>query len=62
MGLQKKFRFKETKEFVFQLDAENLPNSPQWGNPTTDINSVNFGRITSAGGVRILLLGARINF
>jgi hypothetical protein len=62
MGLQKKFRFKETKEFIFQLDAENVPNSPQWGNPTTDINSVNFGRITSAGGVRILLLGARINF
>ena len=62
MGLQKKFRLTETKEFVLEIDAENLPNSPQWNNPTTDINSTNFGRITGAGGTRIMLLGARFNF
>ena len=40
----------------------NAFNTPQWGNPNTDINSTNFGRITNAGGNRIIVLEARINF
>ena len=40
----------------------SLTNSPQWGNPNLDINDLNFGRITSAGGNRVVVLGARLNF
>ena len=32
------------------------------GRPNVDMNSVNFGRITSATGNRIVVIGARINF
>lgn len=53
-----------TERISFQLNAifENATNSPQWGNPTTDINSTSFGRITSAGGNRVIVLGGRVNF
>jgi len=65
LTLRKTIRIAERKDLVLQLDAENALNSPQWNNPTaanSDINSVNFGRITGAGGTRIMLLGARFNF
>ena len=65
MNVRKVFKVLERKEFILQLDAENALNSPQWNNPTaanSDINSVNFGRITGSTGTRILLLGARFNF
>jgi hypothetical protein len=32
------------------------------GNPTTDISSTNFGRITGASGNRIMVIEMRINF
>jgi hypothetical protein len=53
-----------TEGINFQINAilENATNSPQWGNPNLDINDLNFGRITSAGGNRIVVLGARLNF
>jgi len=37
-------------------------NKPQFDSPNTDINSTDFGRITSAVGNRVIVLGARINF
>jgi hypothetical protein len=37
-------------------------NHPIWGNPSTDINSVSFGRITTASGVRTITLNARFDF
>jgi len=39
-------------------------NTPQWSNLNlnTDINSVNFGNITTASGNRIVVVGARLNF
>ena len=52
----------ERKEFIVQADATDVSNTPQWGNPTLDINSANFGRITTAAGNRLMIIGARINF
>jgi hypothetical protein len=37
-------------------------NRPIWGNPTTNINSTSFGRITTAGGNRTVTLNARFDF
>jgi hypothetical protein len=60
--LGRRIRIAENKDVQFYVDAENATNSPQWGNPNTTINSTSFGRITSAGGTRILAVNARINF
>jgi hypothetical protein len=60
--LKKSFSLREGRELEFRADAINLLNSPQFGLPDTDINSTNFGRITSAGGARLIALSARINF
>ena len=58
----KRVRIAEKKDFQIYFDAENATNSPQWDLPNTDINSANFGRITGAGGVRILTVTGRFNF
>jgi hypothetical protein len=62
VNLSKSFSFGEGKELLFRGDAINLLNTPQFGNPNTEINSPTFGRITTAGGNRIVVLSARINF
>lgn len=37
----------ESREFEMRVDAINILNHSNWGNPTLDINSTNFGRITT---------------
>jgi len=61
-NLIKRVPFREGKEFLLRADAINLLNSPQFGNPNTEINSTSFGRITDAGGSRIVVLSMRVNF
>jgi hypothetical protein len=57
-------RVQITERISFQFDAilENASNTPQWDNPVLDINNLNFGRITTGFGSRIVVLGGRINF
>ncbi|MFN0108782.1 MAG: carboxypeptidase regulatory-like domain-containing protein [Blastocatellia bacterium] len=62
INLIKRVRIHEDINFEFRVDAIDVLNTPQWGNPNTDINSVNFGRITGAGGNRIVVLTGKINF
>jgi carboxypeptidase family protein len=62
MNLLKHIRIREGIEFILRADAINVLNSPQFGNPNTDINSTSFGRILSADGNRIVVLSARLNF
>jgi hypothetical protein len=45
-----------------RADALNLLNTPIWGNPSLNIDSTSFGQITSAGGNRNVVLGARVEF
>jgi hypothetical protein len=45
-----------------RADAINLTNSPQFGTPNGDINSLSFGRITSAEGERLVVVGLRLYF
>jgi hypothetical protein len=62
MSLAKKINVTESKSFSIRADVINMLNHPIWGNPTTDINSLTFGRITTAGGVRTVTLNARFDF
>jgi len=61
-NLVKRIKLTEAKEFEFRADAFNLLNTPNWGNPTLDINSASFGRITSATGNRTFNFSARLSF
>ncbi len=62
VNLIKRISLFENKHLEFRATALNLTNTPQWGNPNTDINSTGFGNITSAGGNRIVVVEARISF
>jgi hypothetical protein len=62
MALSKKVRINENAMFTLRADAINILNAPQWGLPTTNINSTTFGRITTAAGSRTILLNARVDF
>ncbi|PYS32453.1 MAG: hypothetical protein DMG14_34535 [Acidobacteria bacterium] len=62
MNLIKRVRMAETKELEFRMDAVNVLNHPVFGNPDTNINSLSFGRITTATGNRRFNIGVRLNF
>jgi hypothetical protein len=65
VNLIKRIPIKE--RFVFQIGAtaENLTNTPIFGNPNTNIDSTAFGRITTTSGTypyRLVVLQGRLNF
>jgi hypothetical protein len=62
MALSKKVQIRENTMFTLRADAINILNTPQWGLPTTNINSSTFGRITNATGSRTILINARVDF
>jgi hypothetical protein len=62
LSLAKKVAIRENVSFTFRADAVNVLNKPVWGDPNVNINSVDFGQITTAGGNRNITLSARIDF
>jgi hypothetical protein len=62
MALSKRVRINERTMFTLRADAINILNKPQWGLPSTNINSTTFGRITTATGSRTVLVNARVDF
>jgi hypothetical protein len=62
MAVSKRVKIAENKTFSIRADAINILNTPQWGDPNTDINSANFGRVTTALGERTITVYARIDF
>ncbi len=62
MSATKTVKITEGKTFTLRADAVNVLNKPQWGNPNTNVNGANFGRITTATGNRTVTLNARIDF
>ena len=59
----KRFRIDEKREFEFRVDAINVLNRPNFGNPSTNINgNNNFGSITTATGARSFVVNTRLNF
>jgi hypothetical protein len=45
LNLVKRVRIDEKKSFILRLDAVNVLNHPNWGNPTANMNSANFGLV-----------------
>jgi hypothetical protein len=62
MNAIKRFQITERTQFELRVDAINVLNRPNFGNPITAINSPAFGQITTAGGARSFVLNTRINF
>lgn len=64
LNLLKRIRITEGKTLTLRADAINATNTPWFLNPVTDINSLNFGRIsdTVAGSSRVIVVGARFEF
>ncbi len=62
LNVIKRIKLSESREVHLRADAINATNSPQFSNPDTNINSLTFGRINGAGGNRIVVVGARLNF
>src|SRR5215831_10517393 len=62
--MAKSIRISEGKTFTLRLDAVNVLNKPQWGNPSVNVNGSTFGRITTVVGnvQRLVTLNARIDF
>ena len=47
MVFAKRTRISERLEFEFRMESYNLTNSFMGANPTTNVNSGNFGRVAS---------------
>jgi hypothetical protein len=62
MAVTKNIQIREGMSFTLRVDAINVLNKPQWGQPETGINSANFGRIDDATGSRTITVNARIDF
>jgi hypothetical protein len=62
VSLAKRIKIREGMNLAVRVDAIDALNTPQWGNPTVDINNVNFGRITSATGNRNFNVSTRFEF
>jgi hypothetical protein len=66
-NLVKRFQIRESWDFELRIDSRDVLNHPIWNNPNTDINSGDFGRITShpSGdntGARSVVVTGRLNF
>jgi hypothetical protein len=46
-SLFKQFQFSDTRRLQFRLEAFNLPNTASFSAPTSDILSINVGRVNS---------------
>ena len=45
-----------------RVEAQNVLNLPQFGEPVSSLTDGNFGRIITGGGERRLQLGVRLGF
>jgi len=62
LSLVRSFRFLQTHRIEARLEAFNAFNWFRWGNPTTNFNNANFGRILSAGEPRIMQFAMKYQF
>jgi hypothetical protein len=62
LNIVKRVRLTERFSMEFRADALGALNTPNFGDPNGDMNSVNFGRITSASDSRVLVVSSRLNW
>ncbi len=58
----KLIRMKERFQVELRVEADNLFNTPQFGNPSTDVTDPNFGVITTGGTPRVIRFGGKFRF
>ena len=61
-ALMKTWSFSETSRLQFRAEFFNLLNTPNFDLPVADLNSPNFGKVTSAKDSRQIQLGLRLEF
>jgi hypothetical protein len=61
-NLSKTFRIGESKQIQFRADATNIFNHPNWGEPTFNIQSSNFGRDSLKQDSRVFQAQLRVAF
>jgi hypothetical protein len=62
MNITRSFRLRERMALQFRAEAFNLPNLTNLSNPTSALNSGNFGLITAAGDPRIVQFAMKFVF
>ena len=62
VSLVRSFKFNGSQRIEARFESFNLLNWFQWNNPVTNFNSVDFGRITSAGDPRIMQFALKYQF
>ncbi|MCI0421464.1 MAG: TonB-dependent receptor [Acidobacteria bacterium] len=60
--MAKNFYVKERARLQFRWEMFNAFNRPNFGNPSTRINSGSFGLVTGAGASRSMLVGLRLQY
>ena len=60
VALMKYFRFKEERSLQLRLEMFNLPNHPNFGQPSTSFGTADFGKIFTALQGRSIQLGLRL--
>jgi hypothetical protein len=63
LALSRMFAFGGTRNLEVRVESFNLLNTFNWGNPTTNLTSAQFGRIrSSAGSPRVMQFGVKYGF
>jgi hypothetical protein len=63
LALRRRIGLGDTRNLELRVEAFNLVNSFSWGNPTTNLGSGQFGRITGqSGNPRIMQFGVKYGF
>jgi hypothetical protein len=62
LSLFRSFRIAEKLTLELRGESFSVINTPQWGNPDTNIGNTTFGYITGAGGNRTVQLATKIIF
>ena len=63
MNLLKRLRVDEKRAVILRLDAVNVLNHPNWGNPVVNMNNANFGLVAlPTTGNRQFTFNARMEF
>ena len=58
----KLIRAKERFQFELRVEIDNFFNTPQFGNPSTDVTDPNFGVITTGTNPRTIRFGGKLRF
>jgi hypothetical protein len=54
VGLTRRFQFAEGRRLEFRAEAFNALNTNRPGNPNTNLNNANFGRVLTALDPRVM--------